>query len=324
MIESSAPKESFDAKSAPKDSGHAPAFLGGGELGQRMCAFDWQTTPLGAPSTWPTALTTLVEVMLQSRQPMFLAWGDARTMLYNDAYAPLLGARHPDALGQPFFEVWHDIIDVVKPIMDKAFAGESTHMDDLMLLVHRNGYPEEAHFAFSYTPVRGGSGTVMGMFCACTETTKEVMARRREIAESERLENMFAMAPSFMAILRGPRHIFEMTNAAYNRLIGRDDIIGRSVREALPDIAGQGFFEILDEVYATGQPFVNQDAKVTFQTSEDSAPTDRYVSFIFQPIKGDDGEVTGVFIDGHDVTERMISQGALTESETRFREMADN
>ena len=127
-----------------------------------------------------------------------------------------------------------------------------------------------------------------------------------------------------MAILRGPRHVFEMTNAAYNRLIGRDDIIGRSVREALPDIAGQGFYEILDEVYATGQPFVNQDAKVTFQTSEDSAPTDRYVSFIFQPIKGDDGEVTGVFIDGHDVTERMISQGALTESETRFREMADN
>ncbi|MEH6654424.1 PAS domain S-box protein [Loktanella salsilacus] len=324
MIESSAPKESFDAKSAPKDSGHAPAFLGGGELGQRMCAFDWQTTPLGAPSTWPTALTTLVEVMLQSRQPMFLAWGDARTMLYNDAYATVLGARHPDALGRPFFDVWHDIIDVVKPIMDKAFAGESTHMDDLMLLIHRNGYPEEAHFAFSYTPVRGGSGTVMGMFCACTETTKEVMARRREIAESERLENMFAMAPSFMAILRGPRHIFEMTNAAYNRLIGRDDIIGRSVREALPDIAGQGFFEILDEVYATGQPFVNQDAKVTFQTSEDSAPTDRYVSFIFQPITGDDGEVTGVFIDGHDVTERMISQGALTESETRFREMADN
>ena len=65
-----------------------------------------------------------------------------------------------------------------------------------MLLIHRHGYPEEAHFAFSYTPVRGGSGTVMGMFCACTETTKEVMARRREIAESERLENMFAMAPA--------------------------------------------------------------------------------------------------------------------------------
>ena len=136
----------------------APDFLrDGGEMGALMRAHDWAPS-LGDPSSWPQPLRTLVSVMLGSSQPMFVAWGPERIMLYNDGYAPLLGKRHPRALGASFNEVWHDILDQVGPFMDQAYAGVSTHKDDLTLQMYRNGYPEEAHFSFSYTPVRSDAG----------------------------------------------------------------------------------------------------------------------------------------------------------------------
>lgn len=166
---------------------------GGGELGRMMRAHPWERSALGPPDGWPQRLRALVDLMLDSRQPMFIAWGDARTMLYNDGYAPMLGQRHPWALGHPFDEVWADILRDVGPIMDRAYAGQSTQMDDLVLVMHRHGYPEEAHFAFSYTPVRDDSGRVAGMLCACAETTAEVLAERRiafQLALGDRLRGL--------------------------------------------------------------------------------------------------------------------------------------
>ena len=92
----------------------AEAFLaGGGELGARLRAYDWAATPLGPADAWPAALKTLVAVMLGARQPMFVAWGPERTMLYNDDYATVCGARHPASLGRPFRQVWFDILERV-------------------------------------------------------------------------------------------------------------------------------------------------------------------------------------------------------------------
>ncbi|NGM21093.1 PAS domain-containing protein [Roseomonas stagni] len=152
----------------------------GGALGALMRAHDWAATPLGPPEDWPEALKTTVGIMLGSRQPMYVAWGPARLMLYNDSYAVLCGARHPAALGKPFSDVWFDVMEDVGPIVDRAFAGEATHMDDIALVMTRNGYPEEAHFSFSTTPVRDEEGRVAGMFCACAEITARIMAERRQ------------------------------------------------------------------------------------------------------------------------------------------------
>lgn len=163
-------------------AGDRQAFLaGGGALGARIRAHDWEATPLGPPAAWPAALKTLVSVMLGSRQPMFIAWGPERTMLYNDGYAVLCGARHPAALGATFRAVWFDILDDVGPILERAFAGEGTHMEDIAFVMSRNGYPEETHFSFSYTPVRDEAGAVAGMFCVCDETTARVQAERRQV-----------------------------------------------------------------------------------------------------------------------------------------------
>jgi signal transduction histidine kinase/ActR/RegA family two-component response regulator len=155
-------------------------LAGGGDMGARLRAFEWASTPLGAPASWSATLRALVGVMLGSRQPMFIAWGPERTLLYNDGYARLCGSKHPWALGRRFAEVWADIIDDVGPIMDRAYEGVSTHMDDIAFIMQdRHGYPEEAHFEFSYTPVLEASGRVSGMFCACSETTGRVFIERR-------------------------------------------------------------------------------------------------------------------------------------------------
>ncbi len=159
----------------------APDFLrGGGEMGMRMRAYGWSASPLGAPEHWAQPLKTLLGVMLASNQAMFVAWGPRRIMLYNDSYAEILGLKHPEALGQPFDKVWSEIWNDLEPIMARCYAGDPIQMDDIMLVVHRHGHPEETHFAFSYTPVRDEAGQVVGVFCPCMEITAKVLADRRQ------------------------------------------------------------------------------------------------------------------------------------------------
>ena len=124
--------------------------------------------------------------MLAANQPMFIAWGPERTLLYNDAYAGLLATKHPDALGRDFLEVWREIREDLIPIVDKAFAGKPVHMDDIKLVMNRRGYPEETHFSFSYTPVRDGFGRIAGFFCPCNEITGQVLAERRSARKRSR------------------------------------------------------------------------------------------------------------------------------------------
>jgi PAS domain S-box-containing protein len=255
---------------------------------------------------------------------MFVAWGPERVLLYNQGYAPLLGKRHPEGLGRPFAQVWHDIIDSVGPIMDRAYAGESIHMDHISFVMHRNGYPEEAHFSFSYTPVRDDVGEVVGVFCACQETTNEVDDRTALKAERERLRELFQQAPGFMAVLHGPEHIFEIVNASYLQLVGhRGDIVGKPAREALPEIEGQGFFELLDQVFSTGEPFVGRDLPVSLQRQPGSPVEQRFIDLVYQPITDKEGQVTGIFVEGYDVTERVQGETALRESQRRFQTIAE-
>ena len=157
------------------------AFLAGaGDMAHACRDLDWRTTPLGAAESWPAVLKMLTPVLLASPQPMFMVWGASRTFLFNDAYLPLLGARREGALGRGFFEVWPELAGDVGPLMQTAFGGQPMQMDDITLVLHRHGAPEEAHFAFSYTPIRDESGVVAGLLCVLNETTEEVFGRRRQ------------------------------------------------------------------------------------------------------------------------------------------------
>jgi PAS domain S-box-containing protein len=299
----------------------ALAFLsGGGETGALMRARDWSSSPLGPAAAWPQALKTLVGVMLGSIQPMFVAWGPRRIMLYNDGYAELCWERHPDALGAPFAEVWHDIMDDVSPILDRAFAGEATQMDDIMFVMERDGRPQEAHFAFSYTPVRDEAGAVAGMFCACNETTQVRLAERRWTEDFQRQMRLFEQAPGFIAILRGPDHVFEFVNESYVRLVNRRDLIGRSVLEALPEVEEQGFLDLLDRVYSTGERYIAQHVPVLLRRAPGDALEEVFVDFIYEPIPDESGRITGIFCEGHDVTARKRAEDEQRAIEARLRE----
>jgi PAS domain S-box-containing protein len=157
------------------------AFLaGGGEMGALIRAHNWTSTPLGAPEAWPQSLRTAVDIMLSSRYAMFVWWGHGLVNLYNDAYRPFLGKKHPNALGQSAREVWAEIWDLIGPRTESVLKrGESTFDEALLLIMERFGYREETYFTFSYSPIRDDQGGIGGLFCAVTDETRRVIGDRR-------------------------------------------------------------------------------------------------------------------------------------------------
>ena len=462
----------------------------------RMRGHDWANSPLGTPDTWPSSLRTAVGIMLNSGYPMFLAWGPSLNFLFNDAYIPILGNKQPHALGQPFAQLWADIWPEISPLVDTALSGESIFAENLLLVMERYGFSEETYFTFSYSPIHDESGQIAGMFCACTETTQQILADRRQrfqleiadklrglseprqitalasallgehlkltrviyaevdtsgktlrigsewndgsgqgiagarfpieklgvamaegvqrggpfwvsdvetdsrtapqaaiyvslrtralmavplrktehgqsllvltqatprrwrdgdvalaediaeriwlavdraqseasrrlaeaalsrqlAAEGDRLRGLFEQAPGFMAVLRGPQHVFELANAAFMRLVGRRNLLGKPVANALPELAAQGFFELLDQVHASGKPFFGHEALLVLQPEPQMAPEARFIDFIYQPVLEVDGKVSGIFIEGYDVTDRRLAADAVKDSEERLRD----
>ncbi|HEV7300230.1 MAG TPA: ATP-binding protein [Tepidisphaeraceae bacterium] len=143
----------------------------------------------------------------------------------------------------------------------------------------------------------------------------------RGALETERslLADVFKRSPSFMAVLRGPQHVFELANDRYYELIGHRQVLGQSVHDALPEIAGQGFFELLDGVYATGEPFVGRDMRVMVQRTPGHALEERHIEFVYQALRAADGAVNGVFVHGIDLTEHKRAETEVLASEQRYR-----
>jgi PAS domain S-box-containing protein len=139
------------------------------------------------------------------------------------------------------------------------------------------------------------------------------------IGERERLWRQFEGAPGFICIQNGPDHVYQFANASYRALVGQRELIGKSVRDAMPDIQGQGFFERLDAVYLTGRRFRADAVVVRMARIPDGPLEERYVDLVYEPVVDDEGQVTGVFTQGHDVTEAVYAEERIQASEERFR-----
>ncbi len=171
-------------------------FSGGSELAGLMLKFDWESTSIGPPEHWPQSLKTAARIMLTSQQPIWIGWGKELIYLYNDAYKAIIGGKHPWALGRPTSVVWHEIWEDIGPLLAQASGGDQgTYVEAQLLIMERNGFPEETYYTFSYSPIPDDDGSPGGIFCANTDDTQRVISER-QLSLLRELANAAAQARS--------------------------------------------------------------------------------------------------------------------------------
>ncbi|SFM95987.1 Two-component sensor histidine kinase, contains HisKA and HATPase domains [Pleomorphomonas diazotrophica] len=260
----------------------------------------------------------------------------------NEAYLKAVGRDDRDEIvGRPMFEAFPaDPASDEYRILNASFSRVlATNQPDHVALIPYNtsrpGEPPVVRFwSATHMPLRNKQGE-LAYILQHTEDVTELQALRERSARANMAESsvlaraqavqtasdrlfgeialmrdLFEQAPGFIAVLTGPNHVFQLANDAYRRLVGRDALVGLSVAEALPEVVGQGFIDILDEVWQTGAPYSGQGLPV-FLSRPGGRSTLRHVDFVYQPIRDTQGEVTGIFVQGHDVTERWRAQRDL-------------
>lgn len=302
------------------------------------------------------------EVFQHSPNAYMVLDSGLRYLAVNHAYELLVGHSREALLGRALFDVFPGSAnddgsaqaDVLRASFERVFATGERDVLALIPYAIESSTPggpvlDMRYWSATHTPLKDAEGRVVAVLQHTTDVTelhllREELRRAREsggptteqvhggvlsrAAEVQRdnqrlsardrfLTDLFAQAPGFMAVLRGPDHVFELTNEAYEAIVGRP-VTGMAVREALPELAGQGFFELLDGVRDSGEPFVGRSMPVAFADGRT-----RYVDFIFQPVRGADGHVETIFVQGSDVTDREAALTALRESEARFRTIAN-
>jgi PAS domain S-box-containing protein len=296
-------------------------------MGALMRSLDWSASSLGVPADWPQALRTAVRLILNTRHPMYIWWGQDLACLYNDAYRQSIGReRHPGSLGRPGREVWEEIWNIIGPQIEQVMTGRgATWHENALVPITRNGRREEVYWTYSYSPIDDETAPhgVGGVLVVCTETTQAVMAERRRVEEVERQRRLFQQAPSFMCMLQGPDHVVEFVNDSHRRLFDSDAWPGKPLREAFPEIAGQGYHEILDRVYRTGERFIARSASVRFGPGNEGQGNDHVLDFVYEPMHDAAGRVTGIFCEGFDVTEQRAVEEALRHREEQLRLATD-
>src|SRR5579862_6969145 len=167
---------------APAPNPALDDLVAAGKMGELVRSLDWAATPLGAPEHWSPALRTIVPILLANRFPLLLWWGPDYISIYNDAYRPILGRKHPWGLGKPVRECWSEIWSVLKPLIDTPFqGGPATWSDDIELQINRVGFTEETHFTVAYSPVPDETvpGGIGGVLATVHEITEKVIGERR-------------------------------------------------------------------------------------------------------------------------------------------------
>ncbi|PZQ45671.1 MAG: hybrid sensor histidine kinase/response regulator [Rhodovulum sulfidophilum] len=287
-------------------------------------ARDWAATSLGALEDWPATIKVVIATILRSPLPIVTLWGEDGVMIYNDAYSVFAGGRHPRLLGSKVREGWPEVAEFNDNVVRRVFRrGEALSYKDQVLVLDRGRGPSDVWLDLDYSPVVDEDGAPLGVIAIVVETTERVLTDQQLRDERARLSQIYEQSPSFMALLGGAQHSFEIVNPAYMSLVGDRDLLGRTVAEALPEARGQGYVDLLDEVYRSGQAQRSHNAIYDVPAPSGGPAERRYVDVIFQPIRDRDGRVLGVFVNGVDVTEGTVAQEALRASEARFRAFAE-
>lgn len=301
-----------------------PFLQGGGEMAERTRNFDWSLTSLGPPDGWPSSLRTTVSNLLRSKFPMFLWWGEDMVQFYNDAYRPSLGnnGKHPYALGQKGKDCWPEIWDIISPLHHQVrTTGEATWMENQLVPIYRNGKIEEVYWTYSYSSVLDDEGNHGGILVTCVETTDVVIERKKiEQSQKELLQLFEESAVAVATISKDDDLVFEFANSFYGVLVGRkpEEITGRPLLDALPEIKGQGFDQLLKQVIRTSQPYIASEVAVDIRRSGKMEKI--YVDLTYQP-RMERETICGVLVIATDVTNQVRARKKIEESEARFRNM---
>ncbi len=299
----------------------------GGEMGKLIREKDWSKTELGDSRDWPQSLKTTLSIILNSKFPKFIFWGDHLRCFYNDAYRPSLGedGRHPRILGEKGAIAWPEIWDLVKPMMDGVLqTGEATWSEDAPISFMRNGRMEEMYWTFSYSPIVDENGKIAGIFTTVMETTIAVRTRNELKKDNERYYHNIMQAPVAMCVLRGENFVVDIANDLMLTLWGKPSyqILNKPIFEGLPEAKGQGLEAILEKVYHSGEKFTANERPVSLP--RDGALVDLYLDFVYEPVKNESGKVTGVVAIASDVTFSVLARKKIEESEMRFKKVADH
>ena len=319
-------------KSQPKLA-HMSYLKDGGEMGELTRSYNWSKTVLGDPSTWSQSLLTTVGIILKAKFPMFLWWGNELIQFYNDAYRPSLGneGKHPKALGQYGEECWPEIWPVIKPLIDRVMSGGESHWsEDHLIPIYRNGHMEDVYWTFSYSKVNDGPGKPGGVLVVCSETTDKVLYRQKiehalnALAASEnRLRYMVADAPVAIAVLTGREMVVESANKKVLEVWGKtDQVIGKPLRIALPELEGQPFLQLLDDVYTSGQPFYGNEIKALLE--QQGKIEEVYSNFVYHPLKDDKGHTYSIMMVANVVTEQVTARKQLEKAQDIFQLAIDS
>ncbi len=220
----------------------------------------------------------------------------------------------PELRGQGFEELLDNVYD----------TGERFVAEELPIQYKRNGKLENAFVKFIYEPLREADGTISGVMALAHEITEQVVARKTIEAQAAMFENMLMTLPAFVCTLKGPDHVFDLVNPNYQKLIGKRQVQGKRLLDALPELTGQGFDTLLDKVFTTGEPFVGIDIPTMLAPDENTEPALRYFNFYYQPMYDENKNIYSVLDIGFDVTEQVIAKNKNLENEQiRLQELEE-
>ncbi len=266
---------------------------------------------------------------------------------YKDIIGKPVRKALPELAGQGFYELLDDVFTTGTPFVGEALP--------LAVAPATGGATEQRYIDFVYQPIVDDDGAVVGIFSQGSDVTERVRAQHRLQAKQQELEQMveargaalaeahaalklaqelqgakshlqrlFEQAPGFICVLQGRDHVFELANQAYRNMFGGRELVGQALREILPEVEGQGFIELLNNVYRTGQAYVGRGVPLQLRASPDMADPAgslRFLDFVYQPVLDADGRVSGIFVQGSDVTDQRNAQMALTRYQTELESL---
>jgi len=295
------------------------AFLhGGGAMAALIARHDWASTTLGPIRDWPVALKTATAMLLHSPLAMVLLVGEHGVSIYNDAYAALIGNKHPAVLGATAAESWPRMTELCQQAIQAGKACGVLAYRDLELTIYRTGAAEQVWMSIDCSPVLDENGEPLGVLGVVIETTERVLAERKAAMEFARLRGIFDQAPGFICLMSGPNLVVEYVNKAHEVLFDIPDAVGRPYREAFAEYAVQDDrWKILQQVYATGERYVARAERVQ-ASRRDGSVQELFLDLVVEPVRDDEGHVIGLFVEGFDVSPQVRAQATAEENKRRL------